>query len=72
MDGTTTINAKLDTLRTFRNVRDLGCARPRMLEYHGTACVYAAHVTHVTASLTVMVHCWVFIEVDEQRAAGRP
>ena len=33
MDGTATINAKVDTLATVRIVQNLACAKPRLLKY---------------------------------------
>ena len=35
MDGTATINAKVDSLRLCGFVQNLGCAKPRLIGYHG-------------------------------------
>ena len=38
MDGTATINAKVDSLRLCGFVQNLACAKPRRLGYRVTQC----------------------------------
>ena len=39
MDGTATINAKVDSLRLCGFVQNLACAKPRRWEYHEVRCI---------------------------------
>ena len=50
MDGTATINAKVDTLATVRIVQNLGCAKPRLLGYIADSSVAACAAAALSSS----------------------
>ena len=51
MDGTATINAKVDSLRLCGFVQNLGCAKPRLWKYLGTSSTWAHAGCRVTCGL---------------------